>query len=91
MQKLKLDKDKALAFVVGLVYGYKNTYMELKVLPIEYFTQENHREDKVYYINREEGRLYNNFTENITHICVLREDRNEKKVVIFIYKRKKAI
>lgn len=89
MQKLRLDKDKALAFVVGLVYGYRNIPMELKTFSIEDFSEENHRGDKIYYINRKEGKLYDTLMEDVSHICVLREDINNKKVIMFIYKKVK--
>lgn len=86
MQKLRLDKDKALAFIVGLVYGYRNTPMELRILSMEEFSEENHRGDRIYYINRKEGKVYDCLVEGATHICALREDRINKKVIIFIYK-----
>ncbi|MFN3599450.1 MAG: hypothetical protein ACK4VK_06925 [Aquificaceae bacterium] len=84
MQRLKLEKDKALAFIVGLVYGYRNSHMELKVLSFDEFSEDLHREDKIYYINKEEGKLCNSMEEGVSHVCVIREEK--EKVKVFIYK-----
>ncbi|MCS6998774.1 MAG: hypothetical protein N2648_01700 [Aquificaceae bacterium] len=87
MRRLNIKEDKALAFIAGLVYGYRNTPMELKVLSLEDFSEEKHREDRVYYLNRKEGKLYECFDREVSHVCVLREDKVKGKVSIFIYKK----
>ncbi len=86
MQRIDTKGDKSIAFLLGLVYGYKNAQIELKVFDIKEFCKENHVDDKVYYINRKKGEVYECYTEDTTHICVLREDRVKGKVVLFVYK-----
>jgi len=88
MQRVDTKGDKSIAFILGLVYGYRNAQFELKVFDIKEFCKENHVEDKVYYINRKKGEVYECYTEDTTHICVLREDRVKGKVVLFVYKNK---
>ncbi|MFN3947780.1 MAG: hypothetical protein ACK4LA_06815 [Aquificaceae bacterium] len=85
MQRLKLEKDKALAFIVGLVYGYRNAPMELKILSLEEFSEDLHKEDKIYYLSRKEGRLCEGMEEGVSHVCVIREEK--EKVKVFIYKK----
>lgn len=87
MQKLNIKEDRALAFIAGLLYGYRNTPMELKVFSLEDFSEEKHREDRVYYLNRKEGRLHECFEKGVSHVCVLREDKVRGKVSVFIYKK----
>ncbi len=88
MQRVETKGDKAIAFVLGLVYGYRNANFELKVFDIKEFCEENHIGDRVYYINRKKGEVYKCYTKNTTHICVLKEDNINSKVVLFVYKNK---
>lgn len=86
MRRLSLKGDKALAFIAGLLYGYRNAPMELRVLAIEEFSEDRHAKDRVYYLDRREGKLHASFNDKVTHICVVREDSEERKVHLFIYK-----
>ncbi len=88
MQRIDTRGDKSLAFLLGLVYGYRNAEFELKIFDLEHFCIENHLKDKVYYINRKSGELYEHYTEETTHICAIREDKINGKVVLFVYKKK---
>lgn len=88
MNKIDTKGDKSIAFILGLVYGYRNVQFELKVFSLEDFREQNHLEDRVYYINRQKGEVYECYTEGITHICVLREDKINGKVQLFVYKKK---
>ncbi len=85
--RINLGKNKALAFIVGLAYGYRNAHIEFKTLSLEEFVEENHKDDKVYYISRLEGEVYESFNDKVSHICVVREDKINGKVCIFIYKK----
>ena len=85
MQRLKLEENKALAFIVGLAYGYRNFPMELKILSLEEFSEELHREDKIYYLNRKEGKLCEGIEDGVSHVCVIREEK--EKVKVFIYRK----
>lgn len=87
MGKIELGNNKALAFIVGLVYGYKNAEIELKIFSMEKFSEDKHKGDKIYYISRNEGKVYDSLRENVSHICVLREDKINGKVRIFIYRK----
>ncbi len=49
MQKIEVGSNKALAFILGLAYGYKNAEIELNVLSIEEFSEDKHKDDKIYY------------------------------------------
>lgn len=84
----KIDtKHKALAFILGLVYGYRQANMELVVRDVKSFSEEIHRGDKVYYISKEKGEVYDEFCDAVSHICAIREDMESKKVILFVYKR----
>ena len=48
MQKIEVGSNKALAFILGLAYGYKNAEIELNVLSIEEFSEDKHKDDKIY-------------------------------------------
>ncbi|ADO46167.1 MAG: hypothetical protein NZ527_00165 [Hydrogenobacter thermophilus] len=86
MRRIDTKGNKALSFVLGLVYGYRNASMELVVKDIKEFSQEEHTQDTVYYINRQTGEAYSSFCDEVSHVCVIREDKINKKVVLFIYK-----
>ncbi len=88
MHRIDTRGDKSIAFILGLVYGYRNTQFELKICSLEEFSEEKHNEDKVYYINRKKGEVYECYREETTHICAIREDKINAKVVLFVYKRK---
>jgi len=80
-------KNKALAFILGLVYGYRQANMELVVRDIKSFSKDLHGGDKIYYISREKGEVYDEFCEDVSHIYAIREDKESKKVILFVYKR----
>ena len=88
MQKIEVGSNKALAFILGLAYGYKNAEIELNVLSIEEFSEDKHKDDKIYYISRIEGKIYDSLKEDVSHLCVLKEDKINGKVRIFIYKKR---
>lgn len=89
MRRLETKGDKALSFVLGLVYGYRNaSAIELFVKDLSSFSQDLHKEDRVYYLNRQTGKLFSHFCESTTHVCVIREDKINKKMVLFVYKNK---
>ncbi|RMH00447.1 MAG: hypothetical protein D6699_07680 [Aquificota bacterium] len=88
MRTIKTKGDKALAFILGLAYGYRKAHIEFVVKDIEEFSQEEHIEDRCYFINRDKGELLETFDERVTHVCVVRE--MDKKVCVFIYKRKSS-
>ncbi|SHK14806.1 hypothetical protein [Thermocrinis minervae] len=85
MKNLNLKGDKALALIVGLLYGYRGMPFEVKVFKREEFSKDKHADDKVYFINRKSGQLTDRLEES-THICVIKEDKDLKKIVLFIYK-----
>lgn len=87
MHRLNLKGDKALSFIAGLLYGYSRAQMELRVLSFEEFEPHNHKQDRVYYFNRKKGELCEGITEEVSHICVVREDTESGKVCLFIYKK----
>ncbi|MCS7171367.1 MAG: hypothetical protein NZ851_03525 [Aquificaceae bacterium] len=86
--RIETKGNKAIAFLLGLVYGYRGADLQLSVKPIEDFCAEMHKDDIVYYLNRRSGETYQELREEVTHVCVLREDKINGKVCIFIYKRK---
>jgi len=89
MRRIETKGNKALSFVLGLVYGYRNApVVELSVKDLKSFSEDQHKEDRIYYINRQTGELLPHFCESITHVCVIREDKINKKVVLFVYKNK---
>ncbi|MFN4319567.1 MAG: hypothetical protein ACK4FY_03675 [Aquificaceae bacterium] len=87
MKRIEVGSNKALAFILGLAYGYKNADIELKVFSIEDFSEDKHKDDKIYYISRMEGKVYDRLSEDVSHVCVLKEDKINGKVRIFIYKK----
>ena len=58
------------------------------MLSIEEFSEDKHKDDKIYYISRIEGKIYDSLKEDVSHICVLKEDKINGKVRIFIYKKR---
>ncbi len=87
MQRIEVGSNKALAFILGLAYGCKNAEIELKVFSMEDFSEDKHKDDKIYYINRREGRVYEGLREDVSHICVLKEDKiNGKVCIIYLQK-----
>ncbi len=88
MIKIDTKGNKALSFILGLVYGYRNADIELKILPISSFSQENHVKDKCYFVNRETAQVYEKSEGcQYTHVCAIREDTKNKKVYLFIYRQ----
>ncbi|RMH80465.1 MAG: hypothetical protein D6674_04365 [Acidobacteria bacterium] len=86
MRLLKTKGDRAISFIMGLAYGYRNANLELHVKKIEDFSYEEHEKDRVYYIDRTSGELHECITDKTTHICAVREDKIRGKVMVFIYK-----
>ncbi len=87
MMMVNTRGNKALAFIMGLVYGYRNANFDLKVLPMAEFSQEKHSQDRCYFINKKDGDVFNSPSEGeYTCVCVIREDREMGKVVLFIYR-----
>ncbi len=87
MIKIDTKGNKVLSFILGLVYGYRNADIELKILPIAEFSQERHLQDRCYFINKKTAQVYENPQEyEYTHVCVIREHKNSGKVMFFIYK-----
>ncbi|MFN3813591.1 MAG: hypothetical protein ACK4SM_03095 [Aquificaceae bacterium] len=80
-------KNKALAFLLGLVYGYRGAHLELVLKDMEEFSEEEYKDCKVYYINRALGEVYSSMREEVTHVCVLREDKVNRKIILLIYKK----
>ncbi|WP_340695668.1 hypothetical protein [Hydrogenobacter thermophilus] len=86
MIKIETKGNRALSFVLGLIYGYRGANFELSIKDIGSFSEEAHREDKVYYINRLSGEVNDKPCDEVTHICVIKEDNVNKKVLLYIYK-----
>ncbi len=83
-----LKGDKAFSFLLGLIYGYRTADMDMKVRPIDQFRKEDYQDFTLYYLNRKKGEVSKNEPlEEYTHIVALKEDREEKKVRIIIFKR----
>ncbi len=85
MRKIGTE-NKALAFILGLVYGYRGADLELVLKDIREFSEEEHNGCRIYYINRTLGEVYHSMREEVTHVCVLREDKINKKTTLFVYK-----
>ncbi len=87
MRPINPRKSKTFSFLIGLVYGYRTADMELKVLPLESFTPSEHSDCDVYYLDKKRDHVSKNVPlDNPTHIVVLKEDLEAKKVKLYIYK-----
>ena len=87
MTKIDTKTDKVLAFLLGIIYGYRGALVEVKRKDICQYNEEKHSKDRVYFINRKAGYVGNVKSSEVTHICAIRENKEEKKVVIFLYKK----
>ncbi len=86
-QPINRKKDKVFSFLLGLVYGYRTADMELKILALEDFKEENHEGEQIFYLNRKEGIVSKQKAiDNPTHVVALKEDTEAKKVKLYIYK-----
>ncbi len=87
MRPINPKKSKVFSFLIGLIYGYRTADMELKVLPLDKFSPENHRGFDIYFLDKRNDRVSKNEPlENPTHIVALLEDFEAKKVRLYIYK-----
>ncbi|ADC89018.1 hypothetical protein Thal_0383 [Thermocrinis albus DSM 14484] len=88
MRKLEVNKDKSLAFLLGIIYGYRTAHIGLEIKDLTEFDKKNHINDRVYYLNRKSNTVSSEELEEPTHICAIREEKQSGKVLIFIYKRR---
>ncbi|WP_448588174.1 hypothetical protein [Thermocrinis sp.] len=86
MRKIDTKSDKVLAFLLGLAYGYRGASLELKRRDISLYKEEEHAEDDIYFLNKETGYAGKVKPSKFTHICVVRECKEEQKVVLFLYR-----
>ncbi|MDQ7038069.1 MAG: hypothetical protein Q9N26_02550 [Aquificota bacterium] len=87
MRPVNPKKSKVFSFLVGLIYGYRTADLELKVLSIEEFREEELEGFSVYYLDREKDRVSKGEPiENPSHIVAIREDTVSRKVKVYIYK-----
>ncbi len=87
MRPINPKKSKVFSFLLGLVYGYRTADFSLKSFKMEDFDPEDHPEGDVYYLNREKDLISKNEPiEDPTHIVILKEDMEAKKVRIYIYR-----
>ena len=85
MQVLK--GDKVFNFLLGLIYGYRTADLDMKIRPLSEFKEEDYEDFTVYYLNKKKGIVSKEEKiEEITHIVVIKEDKEEKKVRIVIFK-----
>jgi len=86
-----LKGDKAFNFLLGLIYGYRTADIDMKVRPLEEFKEEEFSDYTLYYINRKSGEVKKGEKlPEYTHVVALREDIENKKVRIVIFKRIKG-
>ncbi len=86
-QPINKKKDKVFSFLLGLVYGYRSADIELKVFKLEEFSLEKHVGEQIFYLDKKKGIVSKGEPiENPTHIVALKEDFEDKKVKLFIYK-----
>jgi len=80
-------KSKTFSFLIGLVYGYRTADMDLKIFPLEEFDPSKHEDCDIYFLDKRTDRVSKNEPlSDPTHIVVLKEDFEEKKVKLYIYK-----
>jgi len=83
-----LKGDKAFSFLLGLIYGYREADIDMKVRPLSQFSPQDYEDFTLYYLDRRRGEVRKNEPlEEYTHIVALKEDREKKKVRIIIFKR----
>ena len=81
-----LKGDKVFNFLLGLIYGYRTANMDMKIRPLSEFREEQYRDFTLYYLNREKGEVSKEKLKNCTHIVAIKENYQEKKVKIVIFK-----
>lgn len=87
MKPINPKKSKVFSFLLGLIYGYRTADFSLKRFNLREFDPENRPEGEVYYLDREKDLISKNQPiENPTHIVILHEDIEAKKVRVYIYK-----
>ncbi len=91
MRKIDTRADKVLAFLLGIIYGYRGVLVEVKRKDIFQYNEEEHLEDRVYFLNRKTGYVGKLKPSEFTHICAIRECKEENKVIIFLYRFAKDI
>ncbi|WP_164930587.1 hypothetical protein [Aquifex aeolicus] len=85
-----LKGDKAFNFLLGLIYGYRTADVDMKIRPLEEFKEEEYSDFTIYYIDRKSGEVKKGEKlSEYTHVVVLKEDHENKKVRIVIFKRLK--
>jgi len=89
VRPISTGRSRVFSFLLGLVYGYRTADMELRILSLEEFDPERHRDGDLYYLDRRSDRVSKNEPiERPTHVVVLREDPSSRKVRIYIYREK---
>ncbi len=87
MKPINPKKSKVFSFLIGLIYGYRTADMELKVMPLEEFDPNNHKDFDIYFLDKKSDRVSKNEPiEEPSHIVALFEDFEAKKVRLYIYK-----
>jgi len=80
-------KSKTFSFLLGLIYGYRTADMDLKVFPLEEFKPEKHAGSDIYFLDKRRDIISKSEPiDSPTHIVVLKEDFEAKKVQLYIYK-----
>ena len=87
MRPINRKKSKTFSFLLGLIYGYRSSDIELKVFPIEEFSTNKHEGFEFYFLDKKSDSVSKNEPiDNPTHIVALKEDFEAKKVRVYIYK-----
>ncbi|HIP43622.1 MAG TPA: hypothetical protein EYG91_07055 [Aquifex aeolicus] len=83
-----LKGDKVFNFLLGLIYGYRTSDIDMKIRPLSDFKEEDFKNFTIYYLNKSKGEVSKGKKlKEYTHIVALKEDLETKKVRIFIFKR----
>ncbi len=89
MRPVNPRKSKTFSFLLGLVYGYRTADIDLKMYTLEEFESFETEGFDIYYLNKHEDIVTKNEPiDNPTHIVAIMEDKENKKVIIRIFKRK---
>jgi hypothetical protein len=87
LRPINPKKSRVFSFLLGLIYGYRTADFSLKSLPMKEFDPANRPSGDVYYLNKKEDIISKNEPiENPTHVVIINEDLESKKVRIYIYK-----
>ncbi len=85
MKPLNLKGRKVFSFLLGLIYGYRRADIELKIFPMDKFSPPE--KGRVYYLNRKNDDIsFGTPLREFTHIVVLKENKENRKLEISIYK-----